>query len=177
MANAQNADETLKHVRLLVKNNEIPTSKGLHGLPRLEWQLYSQLGNLHTSSDVLCRKFYPRDSHPPYLEQIVPPSLVSEVITSLLDSLTSGSLGIFKSIEKIRERCYLRGFKDDVKLHVQQCDKSKQRANPTKTHRNSFVDWRVSYPFHHISINFLGGHLSLSNGNSHIHLIVDYFTK
>ena len=33
MANAQRANETLKHVRRWVKNNEIPTSKALQGLP------------------------------------------------------------------------------------------------------------------------------------------------
>ena len=33
MANAQKADETLKHVRRWIKNNELPTSKDLQGLP------------------------------------------------------------------------------------------------------------------------------------------------
>ena len=92
------------------------------------------------------------------------------------DSLTSGHLGAFKTIEKIRERFYWPGFKDDVKLHVQQCDKCQKRANPPKTHRHSLVDWRVSYPFHHISIDFLGP-LPSSNGNRHILLIGDHFTK
>ena len=95
--------------------------------------MYNQLNNLYISNDVLCRKFYPRDNHPPYLQQIVSPSLVSEVITSMHDSLTSDHLGVFKTFEKICERFYWPGFKDRVKLHIQQCDKCQKLANPSQT--------------------------------------------
>ena len=111
-------------------------------------------------------EFYPRDNHLPYLQQIIPPSLVSKVFTSMHDSLTSGHLGVFKTMEKIRERFFWPGFKDDVKLHIEHCDKCQKRANPPKTHRHSLIDWRVSYPFHHISIDFIGT-LPPSNGNHH----------
>ena len=45
-AQAQEADESLKHVRRWVRQKLIPTQKDLQGLPRLAWQIYNQLGSL-----------------------------------------------------------------------------------------------------------------------------------
>ena len=176
MAKAQRADESLKHVRRWVKDNIVPRHTDLQGLPRLGWQLYNQLSNLYIQDDILCRKFQPKDGSLPYLQQIVPPALVPEIVTSLHDSLTSGHLGRYKTIENIRERFYWPGFKDDVKLHIEECIKCQKRSGPPKTHRHSLVDWKLSYPFHHIGIDFLGP-LPSSNGMRHILLIGDHFTK
>ena len=38
------------------------------------------------------------------------------------------------------------------------------------------MEWQASYPFHHIGIDFMGP-LPLSNGNKHIPVIGDHFTK
>ena len=176
MAQAQIADEALKHVRQWVKYNTIPKNNDLQGLPRLGWQMYNQLDSLYLANDILCRKFQPNDGRPAYLQQIVPPALVTEVIASLHDSPTAGHLGTFKTTEKVRTRFYWPGFKEDIKRHIQQCEKCQKRANPPKTHRHSLVDWQPSYPFHHISIDFLGP-LPVSNGNRYILLIGDHFTK
>ena len=45
-AQAQEADESLKHVRHWVRQKIIPTQKDLQGLPRLAWQMYNQLSSL-----------------------------------------------------------------------------------------------------------------------------------
>ena len=38
------------------------------------------------------------------------------------------------------------------------------------------MEWQASFPFHHIEIDFMGP-LLLSNGNKHILVIGDHFTK
>ena len=38
------------------------------------------------------------------------------------------------------------------------------------------IEWQASYPFHHIGIDFMGP-LPMSNGNNHILVIGDHFTK
>ena len=40
-AQAQEADESLKHVRRWVRQKVIPTQNDLQGLPRLAWQMYN----------------------------------------------------------------------------------------------------------------------------------------
>ena len=42
LAQAQEADESLKHVRRWVTQKIIPTQNDRQGLPRLAWQMYNQ---------------------------------------------------------------------------------------------------------------------------------------
>ena len=41
-AQAQEADESLKHVRRWVRQKILPTQNDLRGLSRLAWQMYNQ---------------------------------------------------------------------------------------------------------------------------------------
>ena len=111
-----------------------------------------------------------------YYQQLIPASLVPQVLNSIHSSTTGGHLGIFKTVEKVRERFHWPGFQEDVKLFINRCEQCQKRANPPKTHRHFLVEWTPSYPFHHIGIDFMGP-LPLSNGNQHILLIGDHFSK
>ena len=116
-AQAQETDESLKHVRRWVRQKIIPTQNDLQGLPRLGWQMYKQLGSLYLQDGILCRKFEPTHGRSVYLQQIVPPSLVTEVITSLHNSVTAGHLDAYKTLEKIRQRFYWSGLKTCKATH------------------------------------------------------------
>ena len=175
-AQAQEADESLKHVRRCVWQKIFPTQNDLQGLPRLAWQMYNQLGSLYIQDSILCRIFEPTDGRLAYLQQIVPPSQVTEVITSLHNSVTAGLLNAYKTFEKIRQRSYWPGFKTVVNRHIRRCDKCQKRSGPPEKHRHSLVDWKLSYPFHHIGLDFLGP-LPTWNGCRYILLIGDHFTK
>ena len=175
-AQAQEDDESLKHVRLWVRQKIIPTQNDLQGLPRLAWQMYNQLSSLYTQNGILCRKFEPTRGRSAYLQQIVAASLVTEIITSLHNSLTAGHLGASKTLKKIRQRYHWPGFKTDVKHHIFRCDKCQKRSGSPQNHRHSLVDWNISYPFHHVGLDFLGP-LPTSNGCCYIQLIGDHFTQ
>ena len=111
-----------------------------------------------------------------YFQQLIPASLVPQVLNSIHSSTTGGHLGIFKTVEKVRERFYWPGFQEVVKLFISRCEQCQKRTNPAKTHRHSLVEWTPSYSFHHIGIDFMGP-LPFSNGNQHIFLIGDHFSK
>ena len=136
----------------------------------------NQLGSLYLQDGTLCRKFEPTNGRLAYLQQIVPPSMVTEVITSLHNSVTAGHLGAYKTLEKMRQRYYWPGFKTDVKHHILRCHKCQKRSGPPQKHRHLLVDWKISYPFHHIGLDFLGP-LPTSNGCRFILMIGDHFTK
>ena len=135
-AQAQEADESLHHVRRWGREKVIPTQNALQGLPLLAWQMYNQLGSLYIQERILCRKFEPTNGRLAYLQQIVPPSLVTEVITSLHNSVTAGHLGAYKTLEKIRQRYYWPGFKTDVKHRILRCDRCHTRSGPPQKHRH-----------------------------------------
>ena len=144
----EEAVESFKHVRHWDRQKIIPTQNDLQGLPHLAWQMYNQMSSLYIQDEVLCRKFEPTKGRLAYLQQTVPPSLVTEVITSLHNSLTAEHLGAYKTLEKIRQRYYWPGFKTDVKHHILRCDNCQKQAGPPQKQRHSLVDWKISYPFH-----------------------------
>ena len=135
----------------------------LQGLPRATWQLVNKFRSLKIINDVLCREFV-RKGRPSYFQQLIPASLVPQVLNSIHSSTTGSHLGIFKTVEKVRERFYWPGFQEDVILLINRCEQCQKRANPPKTYRRSLIKWTPSYPFHHIGINFMGP-LPFSNGN------------
>ena len=176
LAQAQETDESLHQVRKWIRSKRVPKNHELQVLPRLGWQMFNQLSSLHIKNNVLCRKFEPLDGRLPFLQRIVPHSMVPEILTALHSSKTAGHLGTHKVIEKVRQRFYWPDFKEDVKQFIQCCDVCQKKSGPPKTHRHSLVDWKISYPFHHIGLDFLGPH-PLSNGNRFILVIGDHFTK
>ena len=94
------------------------TQTDLQGLPRLAWQIYNQLGSLYVKDGILCRIIGPTDGRLTYLQQIVPPLLVTEIITSLQNSGIAGHFSAYKTLEKILQRYYWPGFKTDVKDYI-----------------------------------------------------------
>ena len=173
---AQEADESLKLVRNWVRRGRVPKNNDLQGSPLLAWKLYIQFHSLYLSNDVLCRKFEGTNGELPYLQQIVPPALVDEILSILHASPTGGHLGTAKLVGKVRQRFWWPGFKEDIKLYIKRCLECQRRSNPPQTHRHSLSEWKASYPFHHIGIDFMGP-LPVSNGNRVILLIGDHFTK
>ena len=174
--NAQDEDEALKIVKEWVRRGRVPRNNDLQGSPELAWKLYNQFHSLYLANDVLCRRYEPVGSELPYLQQIVPRTLVEHILTNLHSSATSGHLGLAKVMEKVRQRFWWPGFKEDIKLFIKRCSECQRRSDPPKTHRHSLVEWKASYPFHHSGIDFMGP-LPASNGNKVILLIGDHFTK
>ena len=102
--------------------------------------------------------------------------LGKNILTNLHSSATSGHLGLAKVMEKLRQRFWWPGFKEDNRLFTKRCSECQRRLNLPETHRHSLLEWKASYPLHHIGINFMGP-LPVSNGNQVILLIGDHFTK
>ena len=63
---AQQAHESLRHVRERIQKGFTPRHNELQGLPRPGWQKYNQMTSLYLQGDVLCHKFEPLDGSEPY---------------------------------------------------------------------------------------------------------------
>ena len=175
LESAQRANPALKNLFQWVTRGTPANTHELEGLPRATWQLLNEFRSLKIFNDVLCREFIHK-GRPLYFQQLIPASLVPQVLNSIHSLTTGGQLGKFKTVEKVRERFYWPVFQDDVKLFINRCEKCQKRTNPPKTHRHSLVEWTPSYPFHHIGIDFMGP-LPLSDSNQNILLIGDQFSK
>ena len=102
--------------------------------------------------------------------------MTHEILSARHSSSTAGHLGVAKTSEKIKQRFYWPGLQEDTKLFVSRCPESQKRSGPPKKYHHSLVEWQASFPFHHNGIDFMGT-LPLSNGNKHILVIGENFTK
>ena len=173
---AQRNVEALNLVNQWVTSANPPSTKEIQGCPRIAWQLANQFKSLEMKDGIICRRFELPKTGDHFFQQIIPQNMVHELLSSIHSSPTGGHLGVFKTTENVRQRFYWPNFKDDNKTFISSCEQYQKRVNPPKTHKHSLSEWPPSYPFHHIGIDFLGT-LPLSNGNQHILLIGDHFTK
>ena len=175
LGQAQRQDEALSKLIEWIEKGEEPTSQELQGLPRLAWQLNNHLKSLQLFDGILCGKFETADNQV-VLQQIVPPSMTQKNLSACHSSPTAGHLGVAKTSEKIKQRVHWPGMQEDTKLFVSRCPECQKRSGPPKKYHHSLIEWQASYPFHHIGIDFMGP-LPMSNGNKHILVIGDHFTK
>ena len=175
LGQTQRQNQALSKLIESIKRRNSPTPQESQGLPRLAWQLRNQLKGLQLLDGILCRKLE-TGKNEVVLQQIVPPSMTHEILSACHSSPKAGYLGIAKTSEKIKQRFYWPRLQEDTKLFVSRCPECQKRSGPPKKYHHSMVEWQARYPFDHLGIDFMG-HLSLSNGNKHILVIGDHFTK
>ena len=152
---AQDGDEFLNLVKDWVRQSRVPRNNDIQGTPRLAWQLHNKFSSLCISDRVFCRKFDLSDGRVSFFRQIVTQSLVEEFLGSFHSSSTGGHSGVAKVTEKVRQRFYWPGFQEAVKL-ISRFPQYEKRNDPRKTHCHALADWKASYPFHIIGIDFIG---------------------
>ena len=135
--NAQDEDDTLKIVKEWVRKGRVPRNNDIQGSPELAWKLYNQFYSLYLVNDVLCRRYEPVRGELPYLQKIVPCALEENILINSHSSATCGHLGLAKVMEKVRQRFWWPGFKEDIKFFIKRCSECQRRSNPPKTHRHS----------------------------------------
>ena len=97
LASAQRADPALKNLFQWVTRGTPPSTHELQGLSRATWQLVNGIRKLKIINDVLCREFV-HEKRPSYFQQLIPASLVPQVLNSIHSLTTGGHLGIFKTV-------------------------------------------------------------------------------
>ena len=108
---------------------------------------------------------------------VVPRSLVNDVLTSLHDGPTAGHLGITKTLQKVRERFYWPGQRQDVEDWLRKCEKCATGKGATKGTRAPLVSCPPSYPMERVAIDILGALSESANHNKFIMVVGDYLSK
>ena len=175
LGQAERQDEALSKLIQRIEKGKLFTSQEIQRLPRLAWPLDNQLKSLQFLVRILCRKFEFGDNEV-FVQQIVPPSMMHEILSACHSSSTAGHLGVAKTLEKIKQTFCWPGLQEDTKLFVSRCPECQQRSGPPKKYHHALAEWQANYPFHYIGFDFMGP-LPLSNGKKHILVIGDHFTK
>jgi len=77
--------------------------------------------------------------------------------------------------EKIKERYYWKGIKEDVEVYVKSCNKCQKRNKPKG--KNELHSIEAKEPFYMVGIDFVGPLPITEKGNKYIIVAMDYFTK
>ena len=108
---------------------------------------------------------------------VVPSGLRGQVLQSCHNNLFSAHLGVRKTVDKIRQRFHWPGLRRDVKQHIRSCAICTANKMPFRKFKAQLADFRVGAPMDRVALDLLGPVPMLNNGNCHILVLVDYFTR
>lgn len=135
---------------------------------------------LKLSNGILHRKWFPQGKHAravPYEQLVAPGEIRYRILKSLHDSPTGGHLGITKTVNRVRQRFYWVGYKNDITRWCRECDICAQNKQGRRRPRAGLRQQPVGFPLEKIAIDILGPLPKTENECEYIMVVSDYFTK
>ena len=139
--------------------------------------LWSQWDRIVLVDGVLFRQWFDSGAKSAIHQFLVPEALRKDMFQSLHASISSGHLGIRKTIGKLRRRLYWVGYKSDILDWCRKCIPCQKRKPPAKTIRAPMKQYQVGEPMERIAIDILGPLPESHAGNKYIMITTDYFTR
>ena len=137
---------------------------------------WKERGNLVLNQDVLWKSG--EDAHGEKLYQyVVPKEKRRRVMESLHSSLYSGHLMFDKMVARAREKYFWPGQLKQIQNFVDACDLCQKSNNPRITIRSPLKSIVTSRPLELVTMDFVGPLKKSKNGNLHILVLVDHFSK
>ncbi len=93
------------------------------------------------------------------------------------DSVLSGHLGYKKTLEKIFQKFYWFGVREDVRIYIASCEICGANSLPNHHPRAPLGDMRVGAPLDRLSTDMLGPLPLTPRGNRYIMVVTDHFSK
>ncbi len=135
--------------------------------------------NCFMENGILYRSHYPRgkgtkvDRHVKLL--YLPQSLRHDVITAYHDAI--GHLGVHRTFSHIQLKYYWHNMAKEIEDYIRSCVTCQQVKNPTHARRAPLQPLPVGGPFSRIHMDFLGPLPKTPQGERHILLLVDAYSK
>ena len=174
----QENDSDLKHIMKWLKESPIrPNREHVHALSpatRHLWLLWDQLVLVN---GVLYKRWVGASDGSDMLLLVVPNVLQKKVIYSLHNPVTSGHLGIKKTLSKLKRLFYWRNMKDSVTNWIKRCATCGARKRPAKTPKAELKNYCVGAPMDRVCTDILGPLPISDQGNKYILVVGDHFTR
>ena len=108
---------------------------------------------------------------------VLPSPLRKQVFSELHDSKLAGHMGVRRTLERLRLRCYWPRMHVQVERWCKMCRVCAARKNPPRSPRAPLQVCNVGAPMERVEMN-IPGPLPVSNrGNKYILVVGDYFSK
>ena len=139
--------------------------------------LWAQWDRINLIDGVLYRQWFESGTKTSIQQLLVPLSQRKEMFNGLHESISSGHLGIKKTIGKLRRRAYWVKYKLNVIDWCRKCAPCQKRKYPTKSMKAPMKQYQVGEPMERIAIDILGPLPESNAGNKYIMIVTDYFTR
>ena len=137
----------------------------------LEWP------RLEVRDDLVVRRFEVLGTDIVWWQAILPLSERRTVLRYAHDIKSSGHLGVRKTLNKLRQRYFWPGMRNDVSIYVAGCDKCRRRKGQIPSKHAPMQVLRSGFPMERIAVDIAGPFPVSNKGNKYILVVQDYFTK
>jgi len=174
-AQAQQQDEDVSQLRdwlRLRPPQELPDLTGASQELRHYWRGRQFLCE---KEEVICKRSYDAKT-PDEIMILVPKAMRPMILKEYHDEL--GHVGTKRTTSQIQKRFFWHGLSRDVEDWIGSCESCSRRSRPIGRGVGAplQVTWS-GYPLERIAMDLIPGLPETANGNRHILVIVDYFTK
>ena len=140
----------------------------------------AQWESLLLKDGILCRVWYPRGygaGVEPVHQIVAPQELRQRILQSLHNSPSSGHLGRYKTVQRVRQRFYCVGYKEEVARWCSRCDTCAMVKPGPHRKRAQMGQVPVGAPLERIAVDVMGPLSKTESGHEYIVVVGDYFTK
>ena len=174
----QKEDPAIQQAITWLKAGKRPIKQEITQEDPLVGSLWSQFTRLNLVGDRLYRTFENNDGSSTILQLVIPKDMVEEILKALHDLPSSGHLGVNKMSEKVRQRYYWKGWREDVEDYCRRCEKCARQNPPVgKRAKAPLVTNIFGQPMERVAIDIMGLFPTSPEGNRFIMVTCDYFTK
>ncbi|XP_045124905.1 uncharacterized protein LOC123512544 [Portunus trituberculatus] len=108
---------------------------------------------------------------------VVPRALRAEVLKELHGVVTSGHVGEWRTLHRLRQRCYWVSMRSDVREWCRACAVCSAKKGPARRNRAPLQLYTVGAPMERVAVDIAGPFPVTPRGNRYIYVVMDYFTK
>ena len=170
----QHGDEVIAEVSRLLAAGQKPRRGTASAMVR-PW--IRQWNRLRLLKGVLFRVFKRRPHDSERLQVVVPSSLVPGVLSSMHSGPSGGHFSREKLLAQLQLRYYWPTMAADVEQFCKACDRCQGRNDPAQKPRAPMGELRATEPWETVSIDFLTDLPLTANGNKHLLVCCDHFTR
>ena len=156
ICNLQDKDPDLSFIINALKLKTRPQHSEVVSLSpeaRYYWSIWDSLSLV---DGCLHRHFHCKDGTGSYLQLVVPKTLRDEILHQVHNSVLSGHLGRKKTLQKLLQRFYWFGVKEDVFTWILRCDVCAANKKPYRTPRAPLGKMQVGGTLDRLSTDILG---------------------
>ncbi|KAK3895061.1 hypothetical protein Pcinc_001229 [Petrolisthes cinctipes] len=138
---------------------------------------WSRWDLLRLDNGLLERQWETPDGLVKYWQLVVPKKLWSKILNESHNQITSGHLGVKKTLSRLRQRFYWMGIRQEIEEWCRACDVCCAKKGPKKRGCAPLQQYQVRAPMERVTVDIAGPLPRTDKGNRYICVAMDYFTK